>query len=567
MTRFKVPHISDNQAVLLSTQHSLPRILGEYLIARGIHEREDIAKFLDPPRTDLDIASKLPLLSDVARKILEVADEGGSVLVYGDYDADGISAASLLHDVLRTLRIPSNVYLPSRFGEGYGVSSRVLENAKEQGYSLVVTVDCGIGSVDEVRRAKEIGLDIVITDHHPPSDILPDTTIVNPLTEDAWTSENDYNLCGATVAFGLAQELLRLRGKDPEAASDRYLEIIALATIADVMKLVGVNRSLVYHGLDQMWDTTRIGLKALISEMRIESGVRPTVEQMSFGVIPALNACGRMHSPNIALKLFSATNPEEARRLAREIKHLNIMRRGVQDKVFEEAARAAAELKDAPALVLYAEEWHLGVLGIVAAKISELFGKPAVILSSAHGSEGTIHGSARSAENIDISKCLEASSEHLEKFGGHPAAAGIVLSKDKLSEFIPAFLNAVSNYKSPDTEVESYDADALVSLRELADLSIDQLSRLEPFGEGNRAPRFSVAQCSFDNIRTVGRDSTTLIAKLSDESVSVRIVGFRMSHLARRLSPESRYNVLLSVKPDVFKGKRTVRYELIDIEE
>jgi len=338
---------------------AIPDIILKLLGARGLRTKERIENYLNPSRTNIELHERMSTLSPVAERILEARSANENVLVYGDYDVDGIAASVVMLDALRTLGIPSNVYLPSRFGEGYGLSIGALERAKSQGYNLIVTVDCGTGSIEEVDAARNLGMDIVVTDHHQPSETLPNALIANPLLDKVWSDHassvcvngdpNAYYPCGASVALALAQKLFAVQGLDIAKLADKHLEIVALATVADVMKLVGINRSIVKHGFDQMIDTTNLGLRALFAAYNIDSGSLQTVERMQFTIIPALNACGRMLSARIAFKLLTARDEPDARRLAGEIRSLNSQRRDVQEKVFQEAAREAIGYGDAPA--------------------------------------------------------------------------------------------------------------------------------------------------------------------------------------------------------------------------
>lgn len=579
MSRFVAPKQTQGQAESLSLNLSCPELIARVLIARGLQTKDEIVRLLYPPKSSIYFADRFESLQLVSDRIFKAIELSENVLVYGDYDVDGIVASIVLHSALKELEIPSNIYLPTRFGEGYGLSKQVIEQAKEQGYNLIITVDCGTTAVEELRYAREIGLDIIITDHHEPQNGKPDTLILNPLLDEKWKNEEGFSSqdvegyypCGAAVAFALACHLFDRAGLLSEDLADKHLELIALATIADVMKLVGINRALVAHGIDQMLDTLNIGLKALFNEFGLTSNNSPSTEQLSFSIIPALNACGRMLNPRIALKLLTTTDSSDAKQLASEIKRINSMRRDVQEKVFQEAARIAVVANDNQAHILYNPEWHPGVLGIVAAKVSELFMKPAVILSSAHGDDGTIRGSARSFGNIDIRACFQACQEHLVRFGGHKVAAGVVLEPSKLDFFSAAFNSAVSEQvKIEQTEsmenVEKINLDTEATVFELSTLDPLWIWKLEPYGSGNPAPRVLVKNCLISNYKAIGRDGTTLSVTIKERNFELRTVGFRMSHLMGQISNYAFYNVFLTLHPEFFNGNRTIRFELMDIE-
>ncbi len=580
MSRFRVNELVRGQAESLSISLDCPEIIARTLITRGVTNRDSAIRLLHPPKSLIYFSDKLDTLLPVIQRLLAAKAQTENVLVYGDYDVDGIVASVVLHGALRELNIPSNIYLPSRFGEGYGLSKQVLAKAKEDGYDLIVTVDCGTTAVDEVDFARAIGLDIVITDHHEPQDEKPNALILNPLLDSKWNEESKYQNCdadgyypcGAAVAFALACELFESCGIPSENLADKYLELIALATIADLMKLVGINRALVAHGFDQMLDTLNLGLKALFVEFGLNTSNIPTTEQLSFTIIPALNACGRMYSPRIAQKLLTVTNSNEAKQLAIEIKRVNSMRRDVQEKVFQEAARIAITKSDCDALVLYNPDWHPGVLGIVAAKITELFKKPAVILSSAHGDDGTIRGSARSFGSVDMRACFEECHNFLVKFGGHKVAAGVVVEPSQLEAFMSAMNEAVTHRltntnNDEQTSLGIVNLDVEATIFELSTLAAEWIWRLEPIGSGNPAPSVLVKGVQVSNARTIGRDGTTISVTLRDRDFELRTVGFRMSHLINRISFDSLYNAHLSLHPEFFNSERKIRFELHDLEE
>lgn len=566
MTGFTAPEFSSDKAANIAAKYALPFELAAVLSARGIESGDKLKEFLEKPRSLINYTGHLSAARTIAELISGAVDDGKSVLVYGDYDVDGISAATILHIALKEIRSSANVYLPSRFGEGYGVAEEALIQAKNQGYDMVVTVDCGISAVNEAEKAKELGLDFVITDHHSPPEVLPDAPIVNPLLDAEWLKRTGHNLSGAAVSLAVAAELFRLRGHSIERLYDKTLEFVGLATVADIMELVGVNRALVHHGLEQMWDTGNLGLRAILEAHDLCINVPPTAEQLAFSVIPALNACGRMHSPRIAFKLFTADSRDEARVLASKVRDLNRLRRLVQDRVFDEAARMAVEEGDVPVYVLYSEDWHAGILGIVASKILEIFGKPAIILSAAHGDDGMIRGSARGPQGFDLRNAIENCSGHLERFGGHTMAAGVVLSKEKLGDFKTALLTSISDFGDAPNKSEPVSADAIVDVRSLAELEVEQLERLAPFGQGNPCPKFLLKYVTFINARTIGRDSTTISAIVSDGAAQFRVVGFRKSHLINRIREGARYNAVVSTAVDSYNGVRRVRFGIEDIE-
>jgi single-stranded-DNA-specific exonuclease len=446
------------------------------LARRGLADPDAAGRFLaaELPGHDPLLLGDMAVASERIRKALE---EGKRICVHGDYDVDGICATALATPVLRELGADVAWHLPSRFEEGYGVSTDTLSRLADDGVGLVLTVDCGITAVDEVAEARERGLEVVVTDHHRPGDTLPDCPVVA-------TRPSSYpfpELCGTGVAHKLGEALL---GADHPVVR-RNLDLVALATIADVVPLQDENRALAAAGLRTLAATPRPGLQALMRSSRVDPAA-VDAGAVAFRLAPRINAAGRLGRPDVALELVLTEDGDEARRLAEQLEELNRDRQAVEERILREAV-AAVEAMPEPrrrrrAYVLWREDWHEGVIGIVASRLVERFRRPIVLIT--RSSEGW-KGSGRSISQFDLHGALAACAEHLERFGGHRAAAGLAIDESRIDAFAEAFAAHADACLAPDDLVEVVRVDAVVSARDLTLELAEELGRLAPFGLGN----------------------------------------------------------------------------------
>ncbi len=414
----------------LSRELGLSEVAATILVRRGHHDPVETAAFLAAAQPEHDPF----LLGDmqVAVDRIKQAIAGGErICVHGDYDADGVCATAVSVLTLREIGAEVSWHLPSRFEEGYGLARETIERLAAEGIGLIVTVDCGITAVDEVARARELGVDVIITDHHRPGAVLPDCPIVA-------TRPSDYpfpELAGTGVAYKLAVALL-----GPEhPALTRLLDLVALATIADVVPLLDENRALAAAGLRSLARTTRPGLRALMRSARVDPAIIDATS-VSFRLAPRINAAGRLRRPDLALELILTEDPAVADQLAAELETLNRERQTVEERILRDAVSTvngwSAEEKARRAYVIWGEDWHEGVIGIVASRLVERFGRPVVLIAR---SAESWKGSGRSTATFDLHAGLAACAEHLERFGGHRAAAGLSISTESLEPFAAAF--------------------------------------------------------------------------------------------------------------------------------
>ncbi|HEX6026702.1 MAG TPA: single-stranded-DNA-specific exonuclease RecJ, partial [Solirubrobacter sp.] len=468
-------------------------VLAQVLVRRGLGTPEAARSFLAA-----DVAHPLaawPGLDAVADRIL--GHLGSRITVHGDYDVDGICSTAILVRALRTLGADVDWYLPSRIDDGYGLARATVERLAERGTRLLITVDCAVTAVEEVAAARAMGMDVVVTDHHSPraDGALPDAPLVHPRL-------NGYpcpDLCAAGVAYKLAGALLAAAGDDP-ARADEDLDLVALATVADVVPLVGENRRLVRAGLRRLAGTRKLGLRALMDVARVDPSA---VDESAIGfrLGPRLNASGRLHRADAGLELLLTSDRERARAVAAELDAVNAERRDVETRIRFEAEALVAEHPDGNALVLAAEGWHPGVIGIVASRIAERHHRPTILIAL-EGEEGS--GSGRSIPAFDLLGGLHASAEHLLRYGGHRAAAGLTIARDEVGAFRAAFLAHAGEVLTPEDLVPEVRIDAVVQGDALSLDLAEELQQLAPFGAGNPPLTLLVPAARMSDPRALG---------------------------------------------------------------
>ena len=473
-------------------------LLRRVLAARGCKDAAAAHQLLEPS-VDLSDPFLLRDMDKAVARIEQAIEAEEPIVIYGDYDVDGISATAILYECLSSQGAHVRCKLPTR-GSGYGLTRPALEALARKGFTLVITVDNGISAVEEAACAKELGLDLVITDHHLPGETLPDAVaVVDPKRAD---DESPFkNLCGAGVAFKLCAAL---EGCDPAELLEMYGEFVALGTVADVMPLVGENRVLVREGLALLQDTMRPGLHALL-ESGGYAGKPVTTDTVSYGLAPRLNAAGRMDNASVALKLLLCGDEEQATGIAARLAEINTERQQTEQDVFAAACRTLetdpARLQDR-VLVVSGEDWHPGVIGIVAARLMERYSRPVLVISL-HEGEG--RGSGRAPDAFDLHSALAACAEHLTRFGGHAAAAGIEIEEEKL----PAFRQAINEWAAQHAARPApvtLQLDAVVTLEELDLPNIQELNRLAPFGRENPTPVLLVQNAVVDGVWAMGAE-------------------------------------------------------------
>jgi single-stranded-DNA-specific exonuclease len=540
-------------AARLAAELGVSELTASVLVRRGLARAEDARAFLDgelPPHDPF-------LLGDIraaCERIRAAVARGERICIHGDYDVDGICATALAVLTLRELGAEVEWHLPSRFDEGYGVSSTTIERLAGEGCGLVLTVDCGITAVEEVAQAKALGLDVIVTDHHRPGSELPDCPIVA-------TRPSGYpfpELCGTGVVLKLAQALL---GVESEAAR-RHLDLVALATIADVVPLVDENRSLAIAGLRALAHTRNTGLRELMRTARVDPAA-VDAGAVGFRLAPRINAAGRLGHPAAALELILTEDRGRAERLAEQLETLNRERQGVEDRILRAALAQVEEWPDARrrarGYVLAAEDWHEGVIGIVASRLVERFHRPVVLIA---GGDELWKGSGRSIPAFDLHGALGACAGHLERFGGHRAAAGLSIRPDAVEAFAEAFAAQASLALDDEDLRPTIPVDAVVP-RGLP-LGLDlcgELRRLEPFGLGNPSVTLLAADCELVNPTAIGEGKHLRFRVRHEGRDAGSAIAFGLGAQAESFLRPARYDVAFRLEENRWNG--TVAPQLV----
>ncbi len=530
----------------------LPGWFSAMLRLRGITTEEESRRFLSPSLGDLHDPFLLPGMTETVRLLREAAARRDPILIWGDYDADGICAASILLETLKEEGANVNFYLPSRHSDGYGLNPEGIRKAAEKGFRLLITVDCGISSREETALARSLGMTVIVTDHHALPPELPEAdAVMNPLL-------GGYPcpfLCGAGVALKICQAL-----QGPEGLRKR-LDLAAIATVADVVPLLGENRVIVREGLDCIARTRRPGLQALLKSAGIEAPV--TTDHLGFRIGPRLNAAGRLEDARPAARLLMTRDPVLAESLASHLEELNSRRQAMEREITGQALQQVREQPDfgtARSLVV-SGDWNPGLIGLTAGKLCEKFYLPAVALSL---QGDTAVGSCRSIPGVHIFGMLQRCGDLLTRFGGHAQAAGLTLPAGNIAAFRERLSRVISESCPPEVFRREMAYDLEVPFRSWDEESLGLLEQLEPTGEGNPAPVFLLSGASVQTMRRVGRDLSHLQVTLLDrDNTPVRGIAFSQGEEADR--PRDGADLLYRPYLNEFRGRRSVEARIFAI--
>lgn len=559
-TRWAVHPIDDAAAKRLADECGIHPLIARLLVIRGCSEPDEAQQFLYAEEEALHDPLLMDGMEEAVRAIRQAIATGRRIRIYGDYDADGISSTSLMIWLMREMGANFDYYIPHRLHEGYGLNIPALDQAKEEGVELIITVDTGISAYEEAKHAAELGIDLIITDHHEPPERLPSAlAVMNP--KKPGCPYPFKQLAGVGVAFKLAQALL-------ERVPDKLTELAALGTIADLMPLVDENRTIVRLGLRRMQRSSYIGLHALFRISGLE-GKPISAGHIGFAIAPRINASGRLTSADAAVRLLTTEHEQEADLLARELDELNRDRQRIVEQTFEEAvqqleARYGADLP--PVIIASGEGWNAGVIGIVAARLLERYYRPTIVFTI-DAETGMAKGSARSIRGFDIYRALTECAPILDHYGGHQAAAGMTLMADRLEE-LQERLNALAlEWLSEEDYIPLTEADMRLGLGECRVELIEQLEQLAPFGLGNRSPRFMLERAAVKELRQIGKDGQHLKLTLLDRETGqvLDAVGFGIGSLLPHIAPTSRVDVIGELQLNEWNGTRKAQLLIQDI--
>ena len=491
--KWQVYQVENDEVEKLQEKYKINKLLATILVNRGITEEEQIEKFLKPKRSDFYNPYGMPDMNIAVERIMKAIKNKEKTIIYGDYDVDGITSVTVLKSFLEERGLHVGVYIPNRLEEGYGLNKKAVEYIAEQKYSLMITVDCGISAVEEVEYANQLGIETIVTDHNEPGNELPNALAV----VDAKRKDNQYqcrNLAGVGVVFKLIQAIGIKMGLE-EKEYLKYLDIVCIGTISDIVPLTDENRVIVKLGLKLVEQTRNLGLKSILQVSGYNKIDSVTI---SFGIAPRINACGRMGHQEEALKLFLSKDINEVSELTQKLNEYNKTRQEIEKRIFEDATIQIEKqgIADKNTIVLMGENWHHGVIGIVASKITEMYFKPSILLCE---EDDCGKGSGRSIPGFDLYEALTECKESRDKFGGHAMAVGINVKKDKLEEFKER-LEQIAKDKNIEDIVPILKIDAQISLDEINKEMVNSLKELEPFGEENKNPLFVFKNLKIDSI-------------------------------------------------------------------
>jgi single-stranded-DNA-specific exonuclease len=471
---------------------------------------------------------------------------------------DGTTSVVLLTKVIELAGGASSYYVPHRLKDGYGMRPEVVETAAAEGVKLIVSVDTGIRGAEAVRRANELGVDAIVTDHHlPETELPPALAVLNPNRPDC--PYPDKNLCGAGVAFKLAQALLATLPWPPEKARrvcESFLKLVAIATVADVVPLTGENRILVKHGLDGLGAVHNAGLRALLDVAGFPGNTVPTARQVAFQIAPRLNAAGRMDTAMEAIELFLTGDPARARELAQQLDGQNAERRQVEDEIRDACERQAVDERSA-ALIYYDENWHRGVLGIVASRLVERLQRPVFVLGR-NPEDGLAQGSGRSIPAFHLLEAMEAMPDLFVRFGGHQYAAGVTLEAARIDEFRQRFNAYAAARLSPEDFLPRMDVDAVVELGDLADAAVQEVLALAPFGHGNPPPLVAALDVEVAGQPVVMKEKHLRVT-VRQNGRALKLKAWNFAARAGEMPPGARVDITFTLEEDAYSAARGYR--------
>ena len=547
----------DNEKVeeLVKKRH-ITNLLASILVNRGIIDGEKINVFLNPTRKDFYNPFLMPDMEIAVKRIVKAIENKEKIMIYGDYDADGITSKTVLKKYLNEIGLKTGEYIPNRLNEGYGLNKDAISKIYNDGYKLMITVDCGISGLEEVDYANSLGMEIIITDHHEPAEKLPEAIAVI----DAKRKDNKYpfnQLAGVGVVFKLIQDIsTELKLEEKEYL--KYLDLVCIGTISDIVPLVDENRVIAKLGLKLIEKTKNIGLKTLLNIADLK---KIDSNAISFGVAPRINACGRMGFQEEALQLFLTEDSGEATKIAKRLVQFNQERQAKEKQIFEEVIeKIEKDNKDKKCIVLAEENWHHGIIGIVASKITEIYYKPSILICL-EGDKGK--GSGRSIPGFDLYTALTKCSDYIEKFGGHSMAIGITIKKENFEKLKEAIEKYAQESNISDI-MPIINIDKEINLKNINIEEVKSLELLEPFGEANKMPLFLLRNLKIDSIRALSGGKHLKLTLKQDNNI-VDAIGFNMGDLSKEYLLGDKVDVVGTIEINSFGNKENIQINLKDI--
>ena len=558
--KWEIDKPNEEQVKKIQEEYKINHLLAKILVNRGITKQEDIRLFLNPTRKDFYDPYLMPDMEKAVERIEKAIENNEKVLIYGDYDVDGITSVTVLKSFLEERGLKVDEYIPNRLNEGYGLNKPAVEKIAGEKYTLMITVDCGISAIEEVKFANSLGLEVIVTDHHEPGEELPSAIAV----VDAKRKDNQYpfrNLAGVGVVFKLIQAISQKLNLE-EKEYLKYLDIVCIGTISDIVPLVDENRVIVKLGLKLVEQTKNMGLRTILAISGYQKVDSTTI---SFGIAPRINACGRMGHQEEALKLFLSKDNDEVNELAQKLNQYNIQRQEKEKQIFTEAIEKIEKegIDKKSIMVIDGENWHHGVIGIVASKITEMYFKPSILLCFEEGGEEG-KGSGRSIPGFDLHEALTKCNNNLEKFGGHSMAIGLSVNKNSI-DALRQQLDEIAKEKQIDKIVPILKIDASVNLEDINKEIVESLKELEPFGEENKTPLFVFKNLKIDSIRALSEGKHIKLTLRQDNRNVVNAMGFNLGHLTEEYRIGDKVDIVGTLEINKFNGEENIQILLKDM--
>ena len=555
--KWQIYQVEEEKIEEFIKKYNLNKLLATILVNRGITEEKQIYKFLNPKRNDFYNPYEMPDMDIAVKRIVKAIKNQEKTIIYGDYDVDGITSVTVLKSFLVERGLDIAEYIPNRLEEGYGLNENAVKEIANQGYTLMITVDCGISAIEEVEYANKLGIETIITDHHEPGNELPKALAI----VDAKRKDNKYpfrNLAGVGVVFKLIQAIGTELNLD-EKEYLKYLDIVCIGTISDIVPLVDENRVIVKLGLKLVEQTRNLGLKAILQASGYSKIDSSTI---SFGVAPRINACGRMGHQEEALKLFLSKDINEVNELTQKLNEYNRLRQETEKNIYTDAIMQIERdgLANKNTIVVMGKNWHHGVIGIVSSKITELYFKPSILLCE---EDNIGKGSGRSIPGFDLYEALTQCKNAIEKFGGHSMAVGISVKKENL-EMFKKELEQISKERNIEEIVPILKIDAQIDLEEINKEMVESLKELEPFGEENKTPLFMIRNLKIDSIRALSEGKHLKLTLKGNKNI-VNAIGFNLGELSNDYKIGDKIDVVGNLEINSFNGVDNIQINIKDL--
>ncbi|WP_422082974.1 single-stranded-DNA-specific exonuclease RecJ [Ulvibacterium sp.] len=545
----------------LSDALRVDTLVAQLLLQRGIASYEEAKQFFRPQLSDLHDPFLMKDMDLAVNRIEKAIAYNENILVFGDYDVDGTTAVALVSSYVLESYPNVATYIPDRYTEGYGVSFQGIDFAEDNGFSLIIALDCGVKAIDKVAYAKEKGIDFIICDHHRPGNELPEAiAVLDPKREDCNYPYDE--LCGCGIGFKLVQALASKNGRTTEDLTP-YLDLVATAIGADIVPITGENRVLAYYGLQIINSNPRIGFKAIIEHIKKEE---LTITDVVFIIAPRINAAGRMEHGQHAVTLLTETDLEQARKFAVEIEQFNLDRRNLDQEITQEALLQIQENQEEAKFtsVVYKDTWHKGVIGIVASRLTETYYRPTLVFTK---SGDRLAASARSVKGFDVYSALEGCSDCIEQFGGHKYAAGLTLLEGQYQAFKEQFEKVVSETIDPNLLTPEIKVDAQIDLTDITPKLLRIIKQFAPFGPGNMTPIF-MAESLRDTgyVKGVGEDEKHLkLSILQNGTGPIGAIGFNLGKKLSVAANRNSFDAVFSLDENEWQGTVSLQLKLRDL--